>query len=212
MKKLRDVDATKRAHLVRILGLSSFGAVLGATAGGLLFGLAGFLLGIPVGALLVFLVTSAASSLAGATAVTFFSPSGNSNPAKREYSRPQALVALGHYEEAIKAYEACCAEFPEDPEPYVRIARIYRSELQRFDEAVSWFKKGRSQSKMTPALEQLVTQEIIEVYTQRLAAPQRAIPELARLADRFPDTEAAAWARQRLQELRAAIASGEASQ
>ena len=54
-------------------------------------------------------------------------------------SQPQALVAHGHYEEAIQAYQVCCADYPKDPEPYLCIARLYRNELQRFDDALIWF-------------------------------------------------------------------------
>jgi tetratricopeptide (TPR) repeat protein len=203
VKKLKNVDANERLLLARTVGFALYGGGgVGAAAGGLLYGLPGVLVGAPLGFGLVFLVGRMAANASGRAASSIYAPSGDSTPAKREYSRPQALVAHGHYEEAIQAYELCCAEFPGDPEPYVRIARLYRDELQRFEDAVSWFKKARSQAKLTAALEQLVTQEIVEVYTHKLATPRRAMPELARLADQFPGSEAAIWAKQRLEELR----------
>ena len=212
MNKLRNVDRAEQAHFFRTLALSLSGATLGAAAGGLLFGLAGFLLGAPMGFALVFLLSNTLAKGAGALAGTIYGASGNSTPAKREYSHPQALEARGHYQEALQAYQACCTEFPEDPEPYLRVARLYRNELHQYDDALAWFKKARAEATMTRALELLVTQEIVEIHTHKLSTPQRAIPELARLADRFPGTEAAQWARQRLGELRAALVQNQEAQ
>ncbi len=203
---LRDVDSAERMFTIKVASWSLAGLVIGAAVGAQVGGVLGSVVGGPLGFALVFLVARAASGAGAATFGTIYSPSGNSTPAKREYSRPQALEAMGHYDEAIKAYETFCVDFPEDPEPYLRIARLYRNELQRFDDAINWFRKARANAKVTQALELLVTQEIVDVYTHRLAAPQRAMPELARLAERFPGSKAAAWARQRLQELRAELA------
>ena len=214
MKKLRNVDLADRVFTIKAATWSGAGAVIGA-AGGIKIAwdagastggtILGVVLGAVVGYGLVFFVTLAIMKGGTATFSTIYAPSGNSTPAKREYSRPQALVAHGHYEEAIQAYQVCCADYPKDPEPYLCIARLYRNELQRFDDAVTWFKKARAEAAMTEALELLVTQEIVEVYTHKLSTPRRAMPELARLAERFPGTEAATWAKQRLQELRGAM-------
>jgi tetratricopeptide (TPR) repeat protein len=211
MKQPKNVDANERLLLVRTAFWSLSGAVLGGFIGGQLLGIAGTLVGAPIGYAVVFLVARRILNASGAAASVIYYPTGDSTPAQREYSRPQALVAQGHFEEAIHAYEACVLEFPEDPEPYFRIARVYRNELQRYEEAASWFKKARSLAKMSPALEQVAIQEIVEIYTHKLATPQRAIPELARLADRFPGTEPGHWAKQRLQELRATMVQNQGS-
>jgi tetratricopeptide (TPR) repeat protein len=208
MRQHHNVDANERILLIRSVLYSSWGAGLGLWAGGLLFGVIGSILGGVACFAFVFLLTRKGLAAAGSAASIIYHPSGDSTPPRREYSRPQALMAQGHYEEAVNAYEACTLEFPEDPEPYLQIARLYRNELQRFEDALSWFKKARAQAKMTQPLELLITQEIVEVYTHKLATPRRAIPELARLAERFPETEAAQWARHRLQELRAAMVRG----
>ncbi|MBI4420997.1 MAG: tetratricopeptide repeat protein [Gemmatimonadetes bacterium] len=205
----RNVDAAERATLARVIVLSLAGGALGAVAGGLLYGLAGFFLGAIIGWLFSFLVVRALMAGAGAAAGTIYAPSGDSTPHKREYSLPQSLALRGRYEEAIRAYQDCCAEFPDDPEPYIRIARLYREELGRPEDAVSWFKKARAEARLQPELEALVTQEIIEAFTYKLAAPRRAMPELARLAERFPGTREGNWAAQRLRELKEEMARGE---
>ena len=211
MKPPGNVDANERLMLVRTAFWSLSGAVLGGAVGWWQFGIAGALLVAPIGYAIVFLVARRILAASGAAASVIYYPTGDSTPAQREYSRPQALVAQGRFEEAINAYEACVLEFPEDPEPYLRIARVYRNDLQRYEEAIAWFKKARSQARMSPVLEQVATQEIVEICTHKLATPQRAIPELARLADRFPGTEPGRWAKQRLQELRAMMIQAQGS-
>jgi tetratricopeptide (TPR) repeat protein len=107
-----------------------------------------------------------------------------STPVKREYSYPESLAARGRYEDAIDGYQVCCADYPEDPEPYVRIARLYRDHFEMYDEALFWVKRARSESALNSGRELLITQEIIEVYTCRIGQPRKAIPELASLGAR----------------------------
>ena len=108
--------------------------------------------------------------------------------------------------EAIEVYEDAVTIYPADPEPYVCIARIYRDRLGGFEDAVSWFKRARAESNMESGREMLVTQEIIEIYRRRLDQPRRAIPELARLIDKFPNNPSRDAAQQELAALKAAVA------
>ena len=174
-----------------------FAGALGSWFGG--FGpVPGFI----VGYLLVFLVTKSIVEGSGKTAGTIYHPSGRSTPVKHEYSYPESLAARGRYEEATIAYEAAVSEFPDDPEPYLRIARLYRDKLDLFEQAVHWFKRARNDSAISKGQELLASQEIIEVYRDKLHTPKRAIPELARLLDRFPENQSADWARAELARLK----------
>jgi tetratricopeptide (TPR) repeat protein len=121
-----------------------------------------------------------------------------------------SLAVRGRYDEALAAYRRCCTESPDEPEPYRRIARLCRDELQPYDQAIAWFKKARSCPRLRPADDLTVSQEIIETHTGKLRQPAQAVPELARLAERFPSHPAAAWAKRRLAELRAASPGGAA--
>ncbi len=145
--------------------------------------------------------------LGGAASVAgmLHDPSGSSTPAKREYSRAQSLVARGLYEEASVAYEVHCLEYREDPEPYFRLARLLRDNLNKPEESVSWFKRARADAKLTSGQELQITQEIIELYIRRLRQPRKALPELAHLCKEFPDTPAAEGARRELAEMRAML-------
>ncbi len=142
----------------------------------------------------------------GRAAGTIYHPSGKSTPEKRDYSYAQSLAARGEFEEAIKAYDLAVAEYPEDPEPYLHIGRLYRDELQQYDAAVAWLKRARAEARVSEGQEQLATEEIIEIYTHRLHAPRKAIPELALLCQKFPDAPAAESRQRELKELREMLA------
>ena len=163
----------------------------------------GFLPGLVVGAafgylFMTFLVVKGATAFAR----TFLGPSDATLPRKRDYSQAESFVSFGQFEDAIAAYEVAVAEHPEDCEPYIRIARLYRDKLARLDEAVFWFKRARKDAVMDGGHDLVVTREIIEIYRDKLAMPKRAIPELARIVERFPNDPQADWARKDLQELR----------
>ncbi len=203
---LRSVDAAERMFTFKMAFWSLAGLIIGGAVGSFKFGFLGALIGAPLGFGIVFGFSRLVMRAGAGTFAHINAPSGDSTPHKIEYSRPQSLEARGLYREAVDAYEVFTLNTPADPEPYLRIARIYRDHLQEFDSAVAWFRKGRGTPKMAEPLDLLITQEIVEVYTRRLNAPQRAIPELARLIERFPHSSAAPWARERLKELREQVA------
>jgi tetratricopeptide (TPR) repeat protein len=196
----KDVDQAQRAIRIKKAVYSLSGGVVGALAGGFVgFGrLPGFL----AGALLVYLIASAVEGSAASLFGRIYNPRSGSKSRKREYSYAESLAVRGLYDQAIEAYEVALSEFPEDPEPYARIARIYRDKLRRYEEAVFWFKRARTDAAPDRGGELLMSQEIIEIYARRLGTPERAVPELARLTDRFPDDPVADWARDEIVRLR----------
>ncbi len=203
----KDVDQAARAILFKKLALALPGGVVGALAGW--FTGIGIIPGFLVGAVVVYSITSGFVAAAASLFGKVYNPSAESTPRRKEYSQAEALAIRGQYDEAIEAYEVALSDAPEDPEPYIRIARIYRDELRRFDDALYWFKRARSDATIEKGRELLVTQEIIEIYGKRLGEPRRAIPELARLIDRFPDDPVADWARGEMARLRKALTEGE---
>lgn len=198
--RLRDVDSAQRARIVAIAIKSLPGGLIGAMGSsfGGLGALSGFIVGwgVAFGAVFFF------SEWAGTAFQQIHAPSGSSTPHRTEYSRPRALALRGAFEEAVTAWEAAVGEFPADPTPYVELARLYRDHLKQPDLAVHWFKRARTDAHPDPRLDLLISEEVIELYSGRLGQPARAIPELARLADRFPESEAGRRARERLLALR----------
>lgn len=201
-KRLKDTDSAADVNKARTLVYAGAGAILGVLGGGYKFGLLGALIGAVLGYAAVYFVVQRLSEGGGAAMGHIYNPSGKSTPYARQYSEPQSLALRGLFQEAIDCYETYVAEFPDDPEPCIGIARIYRDHLKRYEDAVRWFRRARQAQGMNPGREVLVTREIIEVYQGKLNEPRRAIPELARLAERFAGTRDGDLARAELQQLR----------
>jgi tetratricopeptide (TPR) repeat protein len=154
----------------------------------------------------VWALTQAAVRVAGVLAHQYAGGSGGTTPHRAEYSRPRALAAQGRYQEAVDAWEIAAAESDGDPEPYIALARLHRDQLGRPEAAGEWFRRARRDARLDPGRDLLVTQELIELYVKKLRQPQKAIPELARLRERFPHTPAGQAAERELRELREQIA------
>ena len=209
---LRDSDAGSTS--VRIF------ALIGAGAGLILGGALGFFLRVKgmapgwVAALCPFLGAAAVSfttvwltESAGRAAATLYAPSGRSTPPKREYSQAEAMVAQGRYEEGITAFELAVAEDGRDPTPYLRVARVYRDHLGRHEDAARWFRRALREAVVPGGVAMLVRKELVELYTHGLGQPERALPELARMADELAGTEAGTWAAGRLAEIKSRMSS-----
>lgn len=202
----RDVDAAERINRLRAIMWSAY-VLLFAVPIGL------FTLGFPWGLLAGLL---AAASVYGATMLvthggarmmgTIHNPQGRVAPERRDYSYAQSLAARGDFAGAVREYERAVIEFPHDPEPYIRIARLKWRELQQPEDAVYWFKRVRTDAEVSLGQELLVTRELIELYRGDLNTPERAIPELARLIDRYPDDPGIEVSKRELAELRQQIA------
>jgi tetratricopeptide (TPR) repeat protein len=150
----------------------------------------------------VWAITQLAITVGSAIAGRSLGLTGDTTPPRREYSAPQALAAQGRYEEAALAWEIAAAESAGDPEPYLALARLFRDHLGRPEDAAGWFRRARRDAALPPGYDLLVSQELIELYRSKLGQPERAIPELARICERFPGTPNAAAAERELATLR----------
>lgn len=207
----RDVDSAERAFRIKAYGWAMAfgvicilpGAALGRRSplGGLIGGLLGFLLG-------TFAAGWLATRLAetgGSIASLLYSPSGRSTPSKREYSLAESLIVRGRFFDAADELQRCAEAYPEDVEPKVRLARLYRDELQQPEDAVVWFRRALGTPLVDAGVEQSVLRELVEVYTHRLRRPREAAPWLARLAAQHAATPHGAWAKRELAELKQAM-------
>ena len=214
----RDVDAAARAQTVHALGWALYaGLPMGiALGGGLvkLLGLGGVvsvavvLLGIVGGPLIIFGVALAVAGAAGKGAGTIYMPSGRGSR-KKEYSRAVALAARGEFQDAIISYEAEILDDPTEPEPYLRIARICRDNLKDHDEALAWFKRATREAELSGGQEIRSRREMAEIYLHHRREPRRAAPELARLAEAYPDTPDGQWAARELAAIKEEMAGEE---
>jgi tetratricopeptide (TPR) repeat protein len=152
-------------------------------------------------------VIAAVSGGAGGLFSRIYSPGGRTG-SRREYSLAESFVARGRYEDAVSAFELAVAEHPDDPTPYLRIARICRDHLDDPQRSARWFRRARDESSMSDERRRIVTRELIELY-ERSGERVRAAPELARLAETYPETREGVWAKAELAELKKLIAGGD---
>lgn len=165
-----------------------------------------------LGAFAVVSLTLWITNSAGAAASTLYTPSGKTTPPRKEYSQAEAMVIQGRYEDGITAFELAVSEDAADPTPYLRIARVYRDHLARHEDAARWFRRALRESVIPRGIALLARKELVELYTHRLAQPERALPELARMAEELDGTDEGAWAARQLAEIKARMSSPEPAQ
>jgi len=102
------------------------------------------------------------------------------------------------------------AEDPSDPIPYLRIARINRDNLKRYDEAVRWLRRALGEAALPPGAAHLATRELVELYMTKLNDPRRAAPLLARMAEERSGSPEGEWAASELARVKATIAEEDA--
>ena len=212
-QRLRDVDAAERAFRFQTLAWAfAVGLLMGGGGGAGIANLQGRnpLLGAVDGFLAVgtgvYAVAMWAVGRAHAMSQTIYNPSGGSTPYKPQYSYAASLAIRGRFAEAAAAYELHAIENPAEPEPYLQLGRLYRDKLNQFDDALAWFRRVRTDATLGPGQELYVIQEIIDLYTQKLQTPRKAIPELILVCQRFAGTPAARAAEKQLAEMREMLA------
>ena len=139
--------------------------------------------------------------LSGRAARVVYDPRGAGVPSRSGYSAAESLAVRGRFEDAINAFELAARDEPEDPQPWLRIARIERSDLKRPQRAIEAMRAARARVPEDSQSAMMIAKEIAETYMRDLNDPQRAMPELARLAAAFPDSPTGAWAKKTLAEL-----------
>lgn len=147
------------------------------------------------------LTTAGAARAAG----TIHNPSGHSTPYRFDYSQPAALVAQGDYRGAVVMYRDAITDNPANPELQLRLARLLRDHLQRYDDAWRVFRSAREVVPEGSRLELLLTRELVEMALDKMQDPPRAAAELARLIERFPGSPEANWARAELGDIKQRI-------
>jgi tetratricopeptide (TPR) repeat protein len=199
--RARDVDAAARARALKA-GVWALGA--GLPIGGFGGYAAGHpVLGMLLGPAVILAGVMAIQAMAGRGASLLYMPSGSSTPAAKGYSKAEALAVRGDYEAAIVAYQAAILDTPNEAEPYLRIARLYRDELKQPEAALPWLRQALSDAKLSRGQEIMTLREVSELLIGHAEDPRRAAPDLARLAEAYPNTRHGAWAREQLARIKA---------
>lgn len=127
---------------------------------------------------------------------------GGPSPPLASYSRAETLAIRGRYEEAAAAFEAACLACPSDPEPCLRLARLLRDRMSQPEKALEWLRRARDTDGIDRGRELIASREIIDLHLGALARPRSAMPELARVAERFRGSAAGEWAAAELTRLK----------
>ncbi len=126
--------------------------------------------------------------------------SGSSTPPLKGYSAIEALVAQGRYQDAAAAYRREIAADPSDSEARSRLAQLLMDRLEDFTAAARYLKEAREvttndRQKMGYSL------RLVDLYRSRLGYRGRAMVELRRFIDTFPDSPHIDGVRRELSEL-----------
>ena len=201
--KYKNVDSAEQAFRLRAFSYALL-IVFISTGASVLLGapiFLGLLIGIGVGGI-TYAGALFIASRGGQVAASIYQPSGRSTPPVREYSLADSLVARGRIDEAAEAYQALSEDYPDDPEPRLRHARLLRDKTQRYEEAARIFKSALAIPNLKQEAELVILLELIELYTHKLRQPQRALPYLARIADKFGTTTTGDWARKETRDIK----------
>lgn len=137
----------------------------------------------------------------GRAFLSFIQPSGKSVPYQKSYSYEQSLIARGRIQEALEAYEAARVANPDDATLRGEMAEACAAHGQP-QRAVQLLAELREMPSASARQRMYATQRLIDLMVGPLGDRGRAMRELRRLIDEFPDTMEAAGARQALARLK----------
>jgi hypothetical protein len=86
-------------------------------------------------------------------------PSGRSTPSRHGFSQADAAIMRRQYTQAAALLETASVDDPDDPEAYLRLARLHRDHLHDPRRAHEWFQHARATRRLTPGERRRVDDE-----------------------------------------------------
>lgn len=174
-------------------GRVTFGSLMEALAIAAILGGATFLMGTKIG------------DGAGAVAKSFTMPSGNSTPYAQTFSFQEALAARGDIAGALESYEAVIAEQPTAIAPRLQAAEHYARGNRNPQRAAGLFREVREMPGVSVRDALYSSSRLVDLYDGPLDEPGRALVELRRIIEQYPDSKVATHARAALPTLKARL-------
>jgi hypothetical protein len=115
-----------------------------------------------------------------------------------EYSYQKSLVMQGRVDDALASYEALIAASTTAIGPRILAAELYAREAGGVPRAAELLRQVQRIPGITLERDIYVTNRLVDLLIGPLEAPGRALVELRRLIERYPNTAAADHARQAL--------------
>lgn len=139
-----------------------------------------------------------------ATAARFYlAPTGASTPYEEQFSREQSLVMQGRVAEALALFEQRIAADPGAVEARIQAAELYATHGANPARAAELFREVQRVSGLPSGQDMYVGNRLADLYVGPLGTPARALVELRRLLDRYPDSRMTPQLRQAITTLKA---------
>jgi tetratricopeptide (TPR) repeat protein len=151
---------------------------------------------------------SRASRGVGAVFGEFIQPTGNRTPYEPQFSEQDAMVMRGEVARALASYEEIILSSPNDPQPRIRAADLYAKNGQR-DRAEALYKAVQRLPGIAAKDDVYVSNRLVDLYLQWSDREARALTELRRLIDTYPESDVAQRARKGLANLKRQLGTTE---
>lgn len=215
--QLRDIDSGDRAQLLRVVvyfgppcfvllsALWFFLRAKGMISGGAFVAL--MFLNIPLTVAGIFAIHRTVGAAATGLVHTMFA-AGNIPPAP-SYSAQETLIVRGRYADAAESFQAIIAERPEELDARIALARLLEDKMNDPIGAERIYREvQRAKPPPNPRHVMAAANGLIDLY-RRTGRTDRLKVELARFADRYRGSAAAAHATRELLELKGADLTSE---
>jgi hypothetical protein len=143
-------------------------------------------------------IARSVSSMAGGAASSLYTPSGDSTAYTPTFSHIDTLVIRGDFDGAATAWDVAILENPTNPGVIVKAADFHLRERKDPATALSLYQRARQLNTGGDDLRRYVQQKIVDMYLGPLNDEGRALSELRRLIDGFPESREAEAAREAL--------------
>ena len=163
------------------------------------------LLGAAVTGYLAFHVVLKLTSAGGAVAGAVIFPTGQSTPYEHQFSYQESLAARGDVAGALESYEAIMAEQPAAVAPRLRAAEHYARNGRDPRRAAQVFREIREIPAVSVRDAIYASSRLVDLYDGPLGDPGRALVELRRIIEKYPETAIARNARAALPEMKARL-------
>ena len=129
-------------------------------------------------------------------------------PEAAQYSEQDAMVMRGEVARALASYEEIILASPNDPAPRIRAADLYAKNGQR-DRAEALYKAVQRLPNVSAKDDVYVSNRLVDLYLQWPDREARALSELRRIIDTYPESDVAGRARIGLANLKSQLGAAE---
>lgn len=198
------------APLVRSAVFALTMAPLGAAGGAALGVKLGFeksavilmaLVGAFLGSALIFFIIRVIPHAGAAAMQATLMPSGNTTPYETDFSYEMALAMKGDVKSALLSFEEKIAASPLDAAARLKAAEMYLGNGNP-ERARELFREVQRIPNVERRDDVLASYRLVDLYRGKLADPGKALPEIRRLIERYPNSQIEIQAREALANLK----------